>query len=154
MQAFGRVDILVNNAGISSRGAALDTELAVDRKIMETNFFGTVSLTRGSSSYEAPVYGRDHLLLLAISRHFPFSDRRQIFKPFIADLQNCLSLKICNVNNKNKAMECVLPLFLPSPVACHGGAGRRSHCGSQQSAGEDWHPASFLMYVHVVLFVL
>jgi dehydrogenase/reductase SDR family protein 7B len=46
LRAFGRVDILVNNAGISSRGAVLDTELSVDRKIMETNFFGTVSLTR------------------------------------------------------------------------------------------------------------
>ena len=47
LQAFGRVDILVNNAGISSRGAVMDTELSVDRKIMETNFFGTISLTRG-----------------------------------------------------------------------------------------------------------
>jgi dehydrogenase/reductase SDR family protein 7B len=55
LRAFGRVDILVNNAGISSRGAVLDTELSVDRKIMETNFFGTVSLTRGSSSCMKPL---------------------------------------------------------------------------------------------------
>ena len=45
--AFGRVDILINNAGISSRGPVMDTQLEVDRKVMETNFFGTISLTRG-----------------------------------------------------------------------------------------------------------
>jgi dehydrogenase/reductase SDR family protein 7B len=44
--AFGHVDVLVNNAGVSSRGAVLDTQLEVDRRVMETNFFGTISLTR------------------------------------------------------------------------------------------------------------
>lgn len=47
LQAFGRVDMLVNNAGISSRGSVMDTDLTVDRKVMETNFFGTIALTKG-----------------------------------------------------------------------------------------------------------
>lgn len=42
----GRVDILVNNGGISQRSLAAQTPVAVDRRIMETNFFGTVSLTK------------------------------------------------------------------------------------------------------------
>ena len=46
--AFGRVDILVNNAGISSRGSVLETDMAVDRRVMEVNFFGTVALTKGT----------------------------------------------------------------------------------------------------------
>ena len=44
---YGRVDILVNNAGISSRGCVHETDMAVVRKIMEVNFFGTVALTKG-----------------------------------------------------------------------------------------------------------
>ena len=51
IKAFGRVDILVNNAGISSRGAVLDTDMAVDRMLMETNFFGTIALTKGTTSH-------------------------------------------------------------------------------------------------------
>ena len=47
VQAFGRVDILINNAGISSRSAVLETDLSVDRKLMEVNFFGTIALTKG-----------------------------------------------------------------------------------------------------------
>lgn len=41
------VDVLINNAGISYRGAIADTVVEVDRKVMETNYFGPVALTKG-----------------------------------------------------------------------------------------------------------
>ncbi|MCB0629594.1 MAG: SDR family oxidoreductase [Saprospiraceae bacterium] len=43
---FGRIDILINNGGISQRGAAIDTDISVDKKIMDVNFTGTVALTK------------------------------------------------------------------------------------------------------------
>ncbi len=43
---FGRVDVMVHNAGISQRSFVLDTDLGVDRRIMEINFMGTVALTK------------------------------------------------------------------------------------------------------------
>jgi len=46
LQEFGCIDILINNAGISQRSTALDTDLEIVRKIMETNFFGSVALTK------------------------------------------------------------------------------------------------------------
>lgn len=39
-------DCIVLNAGISQRALAFDTDFSVDRKIMETNFFGPVLLTK------------------------------------------------------------------------------------------------------------
>lgn len=39
-------DVIVLNAGISQRALCFDTDIAVDRKIMETNFFGPVYLTK------------------------------------------------------------------------------------------------------------
>ncbi|XP_020864106.1 dehydrogenase/reductase SDR family member 7B isoform X5 [Phascolarctos cinereus] len=42
----GHVDILINNAGISYRGTIMDTALEVDKKVMETNYFGPVALTK------------------------------------------------------------------------------------------------------------
>lgn len=43
---FGHVDILINCGGISQRDKVINTQLEVDRKIMEVNYFGTIALTK------------------------------------------------------------------------------------------------------------
>ena len=43
---FGEIDILINSGGISQRDTALNTSLEVDRKIMEVNYFGSISLSK------------------------------------------------------------------------------------------------------------
>ena len=44
--AFGTIDILVNNGGISQRSLTKDTDILVDKRIMEVNYLGTVALTK------------------------------------------------------------------------------------------------------------
>ncbi|XP_039216468.1 dehydrogenase/reductase SDR family member 7B isoform X1 [Crotalus tigris] len=46
LNCVDHVDILINNAGISYRGTIADTAIEVDRKVMETNYFGPVALTK------------------------------------------------------------------------------------------------------------
>ena len=46
IETFGRIDILLNNAGISQRSLVLDTPIENDRKVMEINYFGAVTLTK------------------------------------------------------------------------------------------------------------
>lgn len=46
LAAGERLDVLVLNAGITQRALARDTELAVDRRLFEVNFFGPVALTK------------------------------------------------------------------------------------------------------------
>ncbi|MDJ1479051.1 SDR family oxidoreductase [Cytophagaceae bacterium YF14B1] len=46
IQTFGRIDVLILNAGISQRSFIKDTPLAVDRRIMEINYFGIVGLAK------------------------------------------------------------------------------------------------------------
>lgn len=41
-----RLDVLVLNAGITQRSLARDTELAVDRRLFEVNYFGPVALAK------------------------------------------------------------------------------------------------------------
>jgi dehydrogenase/reductase SDR family protein 7B len=43
---WGRIDYMIHNAGIVARDFAEFTDVDVYRKIMETNFFGTVALTK------------------------------------------------------------------------------------------------------------
>jgi short-subunit dehydrogenase len=42
----GGIDVLVNNGGVSQRGLAAETTLAVERQIMEIDYFGAVALTK------------------------------------------------------------------------------------------------------------
>ncbi|MEI6888580.1 MAG: SDR family oxidoreductase [Bacteroidales bacterium] len=42
IRKFGRIDILINNAGISMRALFEEVDLDVIRKLMDTNFWGTV----------------------------------------------------------------------------------------------------------------
>ena len=41
-----KVDYLVNNAGRGTLAPAVDTQLAVDKAILELNTIGTISLTK------------------------------------------------------------------------------------------------------------
>jgi dehydrogenase/reductase SDR family protein 7B len=43
---FGHLDLLVHCAGISQRGTAVDTQMQVDRHVMELNYFAPVALTK------------------------------------------------------------------------------------------------------------
>ncbi|CAE7325633.1 fmt, partial [Symbiodinium microadriaticum] len=43
---FGHIDILINNGGISQRDLAVNTDIAVDRRLMEVNYFGTIAVSK------------------------------------------------------------------------------------------------------------
>lgn len=44
--AFGQINVLINNAGISMRALFNDCDTDVIRKVMDTNFYGTVYCTK------------------------------------------------------------------------------------------------------------
>lgn len=43
---FGPIDILLNNGGISQRDKIINTSIEVDRRLMEVNYFGTITLSK------------------------------------------------------------------------------------------------------------
>jgi len=46
IKKWGKIDVLVNNAGISMRALFEDLDMDVFRKVMDTNFWGTVYATK------------------------------------------------------------------------------------------------------------
>lgn len=46
ISSFGKIDVLINNGGISQRSPIIETTIAVDRKLMEVDYLGTVSLSK------------------------------------------------------------------------------------------------------------
>jgi dehydrogenase/reductase SDR family protein 7B len=45
-ERVGHVDVVVHSGGVSQRSLAMQTDLSVERSIMDLNFFGTVALTK------------------------------------------------------------------------------------------------------------
>ena len=43
---FGPIDLLINCGGISQRDKVINTDLQVDRRLMEVNYFGTIALSK------------------------------------------------------------------------------------------------------------
>jgi dehydrogenase/reductase SDR family protein 7B len=48
---FGRLDVLINNAGLSMRAKFADVDVKVLEQLMQTNFFGTVYMTKAALPY-------------------------------------------------------------------------------------------------------
>lgn len=46
IRIFGKIDLLINSGGISQRGLALATDLAVEQRLMNVNFWGAVALSK------------------------------------------------------------------------------------------------------------
>ncbi|XP_033100700.1 dehydrogenase/reductase SDR family protein 7-like [Anneissia japonica] len=64
LECYGRVDVLINNGGISYRGVARETDIDIDRKVMNINYFGAVALTKALLS--SMVYeGSGHIVAVS-----------------------------------------------------------------------------------------
>ncbi len=46
LRIFGKIDVLINSGGISQRSFALDTTNETEQRIMDVNFWGTVTLSK------------------------------------------------------------------------------------------------------------
>jgi len=51
LEKFGRIDVMINNAGISMRALFEDVDLEVIRKLIDTNFWGTVYCSKYALPY-------------------------------------------------------------------------------------------------------
>ena len=51
LEEFGKIDVLINNAGISMRALFIDLQLDVMRRLMDTNYWGTVYCTKFAMPY-------------------------------------------------------------------------------------------------------
>jgi short-subunit dehydrogenase len=51
LEHFGKIDVLINNAGISMRALFIDSELDVLRRLMDTNYWGTVYCSKFALPY-------------------------------------------------------------------------------------------------------
>jgi short-subunit dehydrogenase len=57
IEYFGQIDVLINNAGISMRALFINLQLDVMRRLMDTNYWGTVYCTKFAIPYLVKTHG-------------------------------------------------------------------------------------------------
>lgn len=72
VKVTSRIDYLLNIGGISQRATIVETPLWLDRKIMEINYFGTISLTKAVLPYMIKQKSGHILATSSISGRFGF----------------------------------------------------------------------------------
>ncbi len=63
IEKYGKIDVLINNAGISMRALFIELDISVFKKVLDTNFMGTVCCTK----YALPYILRQKGTVVAIS---------------------------------------------------------------------------------------
>jgi short-subunit dehydrogenase len=71
-EKFGSIDYLINNGGLSQRGEAAQTDIEVDRKIMEINYFGNIALTKAVLPYMQQQKSGHLVIVSSIAGKFGF----------------------------------------------------------------------------------
>lgn len=69
---YGRIDFLFNNGGLSQRSNASETDLSVDRYIMEVNYFGNIALTKAVLPYMIQQKSGHIVVISSIAGKFGF----------------------------------------------------------------------------------
>ncbi|MES2799843.1 MAG: SDR family oxidoreductase [Bacteroidota bacterium] len=72
MKEIKTVHYLFNNGGLSQRSKAIDTSLAIDRKIMEINYFGNIAMTKAILPYMLAQKEGHIIAISSISGKFGF----------------------------------------------------------------------------------
>lgn len=139
VQAFDEagmdIDVMVLNAGISQRALTFETDFEVDRKIMETNYFGPVYLTKKLSHHILP---KEHFSLAvtnSISGLFGFPLRSAYCASKHALFGFFESLEI---ENPNVRTTFIIPGRINTPIsrsAVHGDGSTHASMDQGQANG-------------------
>jgi dehydrogenase/reductase SDR family protein 7B len=118
VDTFGRIDVLVNNGGISQRGTAVETQLDVDRKIMEVNYFGNIALSKKVAPIMQQQQSGRIVVISSLSGKFGFHLRSAYSASKFALIGFYESMRLEEEKN-NIQIHLVFPGFIATEISKH-----------------------------------
>ncbi|HEY0262342.1 MAG TPA: SDR family oxidoreductase [Chitinophagales bacterium] len=138
---FGKIDLLINNAGLSQRSLAMDTDIEVDKKLMDTDYLGTVALTKAVVPYLLQNGGGQIAVVTSLMGVFS-SPLRSSYCGAKHALHGFFNSLRAELYNDKVLVTIVCPGFIQTNVSINAITGTGAAQGTMDNATANGMPAS------------
>ncbi|KAG1704427.1 Dehydrogenase/reductase SDR family protein 7-like [Nymphon striatum] len=130
-ETYGHVDVLINNAGIGYRGEIVSTKLETDIRLMVTNYFGQVALTKAVLPYMQICNSGSIVAVSSIQGRIsiPYRSAYSASKHALQAFFDCLRSEV----EKDRIHVCVVsPGYIRTNLSCNALTGSGKNYGSKK----------------------
>ncbi|PQA93189.1 short chain dehydrogenase [Chryseobacterium shigense] len=133
IEKFGKIDLLINNAGISQRSLAIDTDIEVDKRLMDIDFIGTVALTKAILPYMIR-NGGGHIAVVSSLMGVFGAPMRSSYAAAKHALHGFFDSLRAEIYTKNIVVTMICPGFIQTPISINALTGNGSVHGTMDDA--------------------
>lgn len=136
---YGKIDLLINNAGMAVRDFVRNTDIEIDQKLMNINYFGSVVLTKGLLTYfEAQKSG--HIVVISslsgkygVPKLAAYAAPKHALHGFYDSLRNELV-------NSGIYISMIIPGIIQTEITAHAVFGNGENYGIVETAFKKAYP--------------
>ncbi|NIF05110.1 SDR family oxidoreductase [Chryseobacterium sp. Tr-659] len=140
IEKFGKVDILINNAGLSQRSLALETDIEVDKRLMDIDYIGTVALTKAVIPHMIKNGGGQIAVVSSLMGIFG-APMRSGYAAAKHALHGFFDAVRAELYDKNIDITIICPGFIQTNISIHAVIGDGSSQGTMDDATQKGMPA-------------
>ncbi|PIF45907.1 short-subunit dehydrogenase [Chryseobacterium sp. 52] len=140
LEKFGQIDILINNAGLSQRSLAMETDIEVDKRLMDVDFIGTVALTKAVLPYMIR-NGGGHIAVVSSLMGIFAAPMRSSYAAAKHALHGFFDSLRAELYTKNIVVTIICPGFIQTNISVNAVTGDGSLQGTMDDATQKGMPA-------------
>jgi short-subunit dehydrogenase len=137
---FGKIDILIKNAGLSQRSLAIETDIEVDKRLMDIDFIGTVALTKSVLPYMIR-NGGGHIAVVSSLMGIFGAPMRSSYAAAKHALHGFFDSLRAELYTRNIIVTIICPGFVQTNISINAVTGNGSLQGTMDDATKKGMPA-------------
>lgn len=138
-EQFGKIDILINNAGLSQRSLAMETDIEVDKQLIDIDYIGTVALTKAVVPYMIRDKG-GHIAVVSSLMGIFGAPMRSGYAGAKHALHGFFDALRAELFNQNIRITMICPGFIQTDISIHAVTGDGSLQGTMDDATKNGIP--------------
>lgn len=138
-EQFGKIDILINNAGLSQRSLAMETDIEVDKQLIDIDYIGTVALTKAVVPYMIRDKG-GHIAVVSSLMGIFGAPMRSGYAGAKHALHGFFDALRAELFTQNIRITMICPGFIQTDISIHAVTGDGSLQGTMDDATKNGMP--------------